>query len=567
MLAELRIVDLGVIAEAVIEPGAGFTAVTGETGAGKTMVVTGLSLLAGAKADPKLVRAGASRALVEGRFSVDSPPGGASATLEELGAETEDGEVLIARQVGQGRSRASVGGAQVTLAQAEELLEGWLTIYGQLEQVRLASESRQREILDEYAGLDAGAGAEYRELWAKRRTALAELERLEAAAGARARELDMLRFGLEEIGRVGPAPGEDVALAAEAEKLQAVDELRLAAKSALIALAGDEDADADQADALALVAAAAKNVGQAAATDAALQEVKDLLADAAAGLADAAASISTYISTLEADPIRLEWIAGRRAELQTLRKYGPTVAEVLAWQEAAVQRVFELDSAEDGIARLRAETEALTGQLAALAAQLSAARKAGAEKLAGLVRAELAALAMPHARLEFEVSELPEPGPHGADRVQLLFSANPGAAPGPISKIASGGELSRVRLALEVVLAEGGGPRGLGENPTLVFDEVDAGIGGEVALEVGRRLKRLAGKAQVIAVTHLAQVAAFADRHFTVAKSDDGQVTTSSVAEVAGEGRLATLAKMMSGLSSQDALEHARQLLDTARAA
>ncbi|MDR1790733.1 MAG: DNA repair protein RecN [Propionibacteriaceae bacterium] len=551
MLSELRIVDLGVISEAVLEPDPGFTVVTGETGAGKTMVVTGLSLLAGQKSDTKLVRQGAERALVEGRVAVDA---------DELGAVAEDGEVLIARQLFASRSRITVGGAQVTAAQAQELADAWVEIHGQLEQVKLAQEGRQRALLDQFAGVSVGLGAEYAAAWEERKAVRAQLRELVGQAAARAREADMLRFGLEEIARVGPQPGEDVELAAESRKLAAVDELRQAAQSALVALAGDDEALTDAPDALSLAAAARKSVAQVADADPELKSVADLLADAAAQLADAAAQLSSYLSRLEADPIRLEWIAGRRAELAGLtRKYGEDIAAVLAWQAQAEQRAYEIDTSDETITKLRVQVDGLDGRLATLAAQITAARTAAAARLAELVQAELAALAMPKARLAFEVSELAELGPHGADRVQLLFSANPGAQPGPLSQIASGGELSRVRLALEVVLAGAGGGDA---RPTLVFDEVDAGIGGEVALQVGRRLQRLAQQAQVIVVTHLAQVAAFADKHYLVEKSDDGSVTTSTVREVRPAERPEALARMMSGLpTTPEALSHAKELL------
>jgi DNA repair protein RecN (Recombination protein N) len=554
MLAELRIVDLGVIGEAVLEPGPGLTVVTGETGAGKTMVVTGLSLLAGQKADQRLIRAGAARALVEGRLRVDADE---AERLAELGALVEDGEVLIARQLSPSRSRITVGGAQVNAATAQELAEGWVTVHGQLEQVRLGTEGRQRELLDAFAGERVAAAlAEYRDVYAQCRQARADLAELRARADARQRELGLLRFGLEEIAAVDPQPDEDTALAAESAKLQAVDDLRLAVREALTALAGDEDDYAERADALSLAAAARKALAGAADTDSELRPAADQLADAETALADVAGTLSSYLGALEADPVRLEWIAGRRAELQALtRKYGSNVAEVLGWQAEAVQQVFELESADTRIDTLELELGQLQGRLAELAAVITEARLAASAELAELTAKELAALAMPHARLAFEVSQV-EPGPHGQDQIKLLFSANPGAVPGPLAKIASGGELSRVRLALEVVLASAQ------PGQTFVFDEVDAGVGGQVALEVGRRLSRLAQHSQVIVVTHLAQVAAFADRHFVVSKAVDGQVTSSSVHEVAADERLAQLATMMSGLEgSESALGHAAELL------
>ncbi len=555
MLADLRIVDLGVIGDASIELSPGFTAVTGETGAGKTMIVTGLALLTGAKADPRLVRVGSGRALVEGRWQLDPAT---VAAVADLGGVDEDGDVLVARQLSATRSRMTVGGAQVPAGVGQQLVGEWVTIHGQSEQLRLGTPERQREVLDAAAGAPLAAEmGPYRECFERRRRLAAELADLTGQAQARLRELDLLRFGLDEIARADPQPGEDEHLAAEAKRLQSVDDLRQAVHAAQLALAGDEDNFGDSSDALALVAAARKALAPAVATDAALSGLGAELEGAAAALADVASGLASYQAGLDADPLRLEWIAGRRAELQLLtRKYGATIDEVLAYAEASAARVQLLDSADSRITELAAELDALDGELAERAARVTTLRRSAADQLAAAVTAELTALAMPHARLVFEVAGLPEPGPHGADQITLLFSANPGTEPAPLAKIASGGELSRVRLALEVVLASAT------SGQTFVFDEVDAGVGGAVALEIGRRLAALAEHSQVIVVTHLAQVAAFADRHFVVSKSDDGQVTTSGVRQVSDDERIDVLARMMGGLeSSESALAHARELV------
>ena len=559
MLAELRIADLGVIGDATIEPGAGFTAVTGETGAGKTMIVTGLALLTGAKADPRLIRTGSARALVEGRWRFGD--GSRDAELDEVGAAVEDGEVLVTRALTPGRSRMAIGGAQVPLATGAGLVGEWVTIHGQAEQLRLGTPERQLQVLDRYAGEELATElAGYRGDYAARRAAAAERAELTTQSQARARELDLLRFGLDEIAKVDPQPGEDVALAAETLRLQAVDDLRLAAHAALTALAGDED-DFESTDAIGLVGAARKALAGAVDKDPSLKPLHNELAGVAAGLADVASSLASYASGLDADPLRLEWIAGRRSELAHLtRKYGDTVDEVLAWSADAAVRVTRLDAGDARIEELRDEIAVLDERLTAAAGRITALRQAAATELAGLVAGELAALAMPRARLTFDLTPAAELGPNGGDQVNLLFSANPGSAPGPLGKVASGGELSRVRLALEVVLATAA------PGETFVFDEVDAGVGGAVALEIGRRLARLAQRCQVIVVTHLAQVAAFADRHYVVAKSDDGSVTTSGVRLVNDDERLETLARMMGGLESSDSsLAHARELLASVR--
>lgn len=558
MLTELRIANLGVIGEAIIEPGRGFTVVTGETGAGKTMIVTGLALLAGSKSEPKLIRNGSDRALVEGRWAVNSTH---RESLRDIGAEVDDGEVLLSRQLGLTRSRMAIGGAQVPLAVGAELVGDWITIHGQSEQMRLGNADRQREVLDRYAGRSvADELDQYRPAYEQRHRLQSELSDLTTASQARARELDLLRFGLDEIAKIDPQPGEDHALFAEAQRLQAVDDLRQAAAQAIEVLAGSDNNVIDNADALSLVAVARKSLGAVADRDAELEPILAELGEASAALSDAASTLSSYLASLDADPLRLEWITSRRAELAHLtRKYGDDVDQVLSWAAESAQRVVALDAGDSRIEELRAEIAGLDQRLNELASRITAARQGAANELAIRVSEELSALSMPNAQLQFEVTPVPL-GPLGADQVNLLFSANPGSTPGPLGKVASGGELSRVRLALEVVLAA----EATGQ--TFIFDEVDAGVGGTVALEIGRRLARLAQTCQVIVVTHLAQVAAFADRHYHVVKADDGSVTTSGVRLVEHEHRVGVLAQMMGGLETSDSSSaHARELLESAQ--
>jgi DNA repair protein RecN (Recombination protein N) len=557
MLGELRIADLGVISEATLELHPGLTVVTGETGAGKTMVVTGLGLLLGGRADPRTVRRGAERARVEGRFR--DTDADLLRLAVDVGADLDDGELLVARHVtAAGRSRAYLGGAQVPAPTCAAVTEALIAIHGQSEQTRLGTPERQRELLDGFAGEGLSATlARYREQYAERRAAAAELDGLRSAAQARAREIDLLRFGLSEIERVNPVAGEDVALATEARRLQSADDLRLAAQTALARLAGADD---EAGGALSEVSAARRALDSGA-SDEALGSLCGRLAELGYGLSDVAGDLARYLSDLEAEPGRLEQIAERRAGLAGLtRKYGPSVDEVLSWAQEASARLVELEASDDRIEDLARRVGELDGQLSDLAVDISKARRVAAEEFARAVVAELVPLALPHAQLRFVVSPA-EPGPYGADAVELLFSANPGSEPHSLAKVASGGELSRIRLALEVVLARGRGSR------TLVFDEVDAGVGGRVATEVGRRLAQLARHNQVVVVTHLAQVAAFADRHYVVVKADDGQVTTSGVHLVADEQRAAELARMMAGLeATESALAHAGELVQLAAA-
>lgn len=555
MLTELRITQLGVIDDATIEFGPGFTVVTGETGAGKTMIVTGIGLLLGGRAEARVIRHGADRALAEGRLAVDAP---LTEILDTLGGRPDGDDVLLTRIVTPSRSRALVGGVQVPAATAADVVGERVTIHGQSEQLRLGTPERQREVLDAHGGPElAGVLASYRQHWAAYRAAAAELNDLRVKQGERARELALLEFGLGEIAQVDPAPGEDVELRTEQRRLQAVDDLRSGARTAVVALAGDDDSSDDVPDAVFLLGVARKALDGIADADPAAADLAAQVAEVSFLVGDAAAGVASYLAGLDADPLRLEWVSERLANLQGLtRRYGATIDEVLAWGEQAALDAARLRGGDDRAKELEAELATLRGMLEAEASEVTTLREQAALELARAVEQELAALAMPHARLTFAVTPLSGLGPHGADEVTLLFSANPGSQPAPLAKVASGGELSRVRLALEVVLAAGA------EGHTFVFDEVDAGVGGATALEIGRRLARLSEKAQVIVVTHLAQVAAFADRHFVVAKADDGRVTTSDVREVAGAARVDELARMMAGLEGTDAARaHAEELV------
>ncbi|QDP97303.1 DNA repair protein RecN [Microlunatus elymi] len=556
MLSELRISDLGVISEATLELDPGLTVVTGETGAGKTMIVSGIDLLLGGKADTGAIRAGAERARVEGVFRVADQE--LAAAVAEAGGRVEDDELLVARHLtAAGRSRAYLGGAQVPATLCGEVTGELVTVHGQSEQIRLGRSDRQREILDRFAGAKlAKLLTSYGHDYAERRAAVAELDELRRNAQQRAREIDLLKFGLDEISAVEPQPGEDQALATEATRLQAADDLRLAATTAMVAITGDDDDPAGDSGALSAIGRARKATEQLAELDPDAAELAQRVAEVSYLLTDAAADLSRYLDGLESEPGRLELIAERRSQLAGLtRKYGSSVDEVLAWGADAARQLAELETGDDRIGQLENRIAELDVRLDEQATKITKLRRTAAQKLIKQVLTELAALAMPHARLEFALSAA-DYGPYGRDQVELLFSANPGSEPRNLARVASGGELSRVRLALEVVLA------GNGDGGTFVFDEVDAGVGGKVAVEIGRRLARLADHSQVIVVTHLAQVAAFADRHYVVAKSDDGQVTTSGVTRVIDGARSAELARMMAGLEqTESSIAHAEELL------
>ena len=562
MLEELSISSLGVIDDAALEFGPGLNVVTGETGAGKTMVVTALGLLLGSRADSGAVRQGSDRARVEGRVRID-PESAVARRALDAGADLDDDSLILARTVtAEGRSRASAGGAGVPAALLSGLAADLVAVHGQSDQQLLLSPSRQRDHLDAFGGADLLAvRRRYRATFDRLRTVTAEIDAIVGRARERAQEADLLRFGLEEIAVVTPRAGEDAELLAEELRLGHVDGLRRAADEARLALSGDDEAFGE-ANALALVAAARKSLDSERDHDARLSVIADNVAAASYALADAAADLSSYADSLETDPIRLAAVQERRSRLGGLTaKYGDTIDDVLAWRDRAELRVAELDGDVGRTDELIAEQQALRSSLAALATDLSTVRRAAADRLQTLVTSELSELALPHASFVISQSRLPTPGPDGVDDVSFELSSSAGADPRPLQRGASGGELSRIMLALEVCLA------GTSPGATMVFDEVDAGVGGKAAVEVGRRLARLARTVQVIVVTHLPQVAAFADRHYVVVKSSDGRVTTSGVTVLDDAGRRRELSRMLAGLeNSQTALAHADELVELAQA-
>ena len=572
MIEEIRIRGLGVIDDAVLEPHAGFTAVTGETGAGKTMVLTGLGLLLGGRADSAVVRG--DRAEIEGR--IVGAPTSVLDRVGDAGGDLDEGVVVLARTVASGgRSRAFLGGRSVPVSVLAELSDDLVAVHGQSDQQRLLAPARQRAALDRYAG-DAVAAplARYRAAYDRLRVVERDLVEITAHARERAQEADLLRHGLAEIEAVSPQPGEAEALAQESERLSYAAQLRAAASFAHQALRSD----GDESDAVGLVGAARHGLDLERDHDPALGSLADRLADAMAQLDDVAGELASYADDVDADPARLDAVQERRAALARLtRKYGATVDDVLAWAQDGASRLATLDDDDGRLTQLEYERASLREQLARWVVEVSEARAEAGARLCSAVSAELADLAMPHARLGVALRHADSRdgldvvlghdarrvafGPSGIDEVELLLTPHAGAPERPIAKGASGGELSRVMLAIEVVFA------GSDPAPTLVFDEVDAGVGGRAAVEVGRRLARLARTSQVLVVTHLPQVAAFADRQVVVEKSDDGRVTTSQLRTADGDGRVRELARMLAGLEgSEHAAAHAQELLDLAAA-
>ncbi len=573
MLEELHIRGLGVIDDAALELSPGFTVVTGETGAGKTMIVTGLGLLFGGRSDAGLVRADGTRAVVEGRVAVD-PDGATAARAAATGGDVEDGVLLLARTITpDGRSRAHVGGRQVPVSVLSELAESLVAVHGQADQQRLRSPAHHRVALDRYAGEDVAVLlTAYRTAYYRLREIGSQLDELTIRGRERLQEAEALRYGLKEIESVEPQPDEDTALAAESRRLSHADALRTAAETAHEVLLGEPELAAS--DAITLVGASRRAVEDVRAHDPALATMADRLADAGYLLADIAADLASYAANVDTDPLRLAAVEERRAALAQLnRKYGGATGDVLAWARHATARLEELVGDDDRIAELRAEHGVLIRDLAELAARISVARRSAGQRFAAAVTEELRSLAMPQAELSVSVTQRDETGgldvsgrqvafgPFGVDDVELLLAAHPGAPARPLHKSASGGELSRAMLAVEVVFA------GADPVPTFVFDEVDAGIGGAAAVEVGRRLARLARTAQVVVVTHLPQVAVFADAHLVVHKSSDGHVARSGVLRLDGAGRVSEVSRMLAGLADSPlARAHAEELLAIAEA-
>jgi DNA repair protein RecN (Recombination protein N) len=462
----------------------------------------------------------------------------------------------------EGRSRAFAGGRSVQVSLLQVLADDLVAVHGQADQQQLLKPGRQRDALDRFGGPElASVLSDYRRVFTRHRAVREELQALTSAERERVAEAETLRFGLAEIEAVSPVAGEDAALLAEDERLSNADALHAAAAAAHEALTGDPAVAAvDGTDALTLLGMAGRALEPVRSHDPVLAGLAERLAEAVYQVSDLATELASYTESLDSDPVRLAAVQERRAALGRLvRAYGGVsgdIAGVLDWAKQASSRLTDLEGADDKITALAAEEAALASDVTSLASQLTALRTAAAERFASEVTAELVDLAMPHATLTAVVTELPSPGPFGADDVEIRLAAHPGAPPLALHKGASGGELSRVMLAIEVVFA------GADPVPTFVFDEVDAGVGGKAAVEVGRRLARLARSAQVIAVTHLPQVAAFADNHLVVEKSGDGLVTSSGVMRLDQAGRVRELSRMLAGLEdSESAQAHAEELL------
>jgi DNA repair protein RecN (Recombination protein N) len=579
VLAEIRIESLGAISTATAEFDRGFTVLTGETGTGKTMVVTGLHLLGGARADATRVRSGAERAVVEGRFTTTELGDGVATRVDDIlessGADRDDdGSVIAARSVTRdGPSRAYLGGRSVPAKSLSTFTTELLALHGQNDQLRLMRPEEQRAALDRFVDVESQL-KRYRRVrddWLEARRDLADRKQ---RARELAQEADRLKFGLNEIDTVAPEPGEDDALVDDIRRLSELDALREAAQTARAALSGlDDDASPD--------ASAANSVGHAksaleATEDSALWALAEQLAGALAVITDVSTELGDYLTELPSDASTLEAKLARQGELRTLtRKYAADIDGVLQWAHESRERLAQLDVSEEALAELERRVDELEAKVVSAATELTKARSKASKGLAKAVTAELTGLAMADAEFTVSVATIPvraddsapltlpsgvtvHAGHDGVDAVEFGFAAHRGTDVLPLSKSASGGELSRVMLALEVVLAASA------EGTTMVFDEVDAGVGGRAAVQIGRRLARLARTHQVIVVTHLPQVAAYADVHLVV--DSGGRNKSSGVRRLDDDDRVAELARMLAGLGESDSgRAHARELLDAAQ--
>ena len=562
-LNELKIQSLGVIESATIEFGPGLNVLTGETGAGKTMVLTALALICGGKSDSDLVRTGAQRLTASARFHVAASEN-FTALLGEFDTELEDGELLINRGVTlDGKSRAALGGTSATAANLSAITEELIAIHGQSANAKLNKSTKQRELVDRFGGKDILESlARYQEKYLEVKNLARQVNDLKLALKERDKELETLKEFADAINKVKPLSGELTEIENEISRLDSVEDIRIGAASAEEFLNGDEQ------NLLTQLITARKNLEGIKGKDAALDEITEKYAEILLDLQDVASDLSRYMSALDADPRRLEFLQERKASMNSLiKKFGKGSDRTAAYEDLVIEatnisrQIKDLQGGDSRVAELEAERDKSFAQLKAIASQLSQQREKVALKLSTAVTDEIHELSMPHATFKVRLTsgatdKFADFSEYGIDDVEMVFSSHGDGPLLPIAKAASGGELSRLMLGIEVVIA-GSDPVG-----TYVFDEVDAGVGGKAAIEVGRRLAKLARQTQVIVVTHLAQVAAWADHHFVVAKNESGAVTESSVLSVSDVDREREIARMLSGQeSSEIAQQHAKELL------
>lgn len=562
MLEELEIHNLGPIRSALIAPAGGMTAITGETGAGKSMLLSAIRLISGGPSDGGRVSVGASEAWAQGVFEVASSPA-AVAAAHEAGFEPEDGELFLSRKVpASGRSRSMLSGRSVPRSVLGSIAAELVTIHGQADQLRIASSVRQREFLDRYAGDDVALDA-YGKAWNALRAMDERLERLSSQESSMRQQADYLRESIERINRIDPQPGEMTELRARRDRIENAAEIAEGVNRALSALDASQVVDDVESSSATDLIDRASQALRAIHVDGMFSELADRLDSISTDLSDVVFTLSGEVDN-DLGMEDLDAINGRIHELDDLiRRWGPELSDVIAWRDQAVFDLEDLDASPEKVSQLQAEREKLFGEALKAARAVSKRRAAAAKELAAKVTAELESLAMSGSKLEIRVSEREHLDASGADGIDFLFTPFPGSPQMPMGKSASGGELSRLMLALELVAAEKHVVAGGSVPPmTFIFDEVDAGVGGKTAVELGARLAKLAQSAQVIVVTHLPQVASWADEQYVVAKgeTDNGSIAT-TINQVRGEARVHEIARMLSGSESEASLEHAEELL------
>ena len=563
-LEEISIRNLGIIDTSSLELSKGLNVLTGETGAGKTMILTALSLLLGSKSDSSLVRHGSERLVTSATFSI---PQSLVEQIHELGGLVEDGSLILTRSVSSdGKSKATASGATVNASTLGEITEPLIAIHGQSANTQIVKSVRQRELLDLFAGSDLQTVlAEYQEIFSTYNEMKVKLKALVTNASARDSQIADLELLTKQWSTLKPTRSEFASVEDEIRKLASVEDLRVAASGASAAI-GEEDAGV-----LTVLGQARKYLEAAKGKDQALDEIAANVAESFFLIDDAHAALVSYLASLEADPSRLDFLQERKSALVAfVKKWGGSgsvddeMADIAIRVKSAKEMIADLNGGQDRIAELESEIKAVKSKLLASAKKVSAARLTAAEKLGERVSAEIAGLSMPHTRFYADVLSPDYEGSlkesdftiTGCDEILMSIQAHKDGPKVALGKGASGGEMSRIMLALEVVIAASA-PVG-----TYIFDEVDAGVGGKAAIEVGRRLHALSEHAQVIVVTHLPQVAAWADRHFVVAKDSDGQIVQSGVSQLDEQARVTERARMLAGLDeSVSAQEHAAELL------
>jgi DNA repair protein RecN (Recombination protein N) len=560
-LEEISIRSLGVIESSNIEFKTGLTVLTGETGAGKTMVLTALGLVLGNKSDADLVRAGSERAVITGKFSI---PKNLAEVISSSGGEVEEESVVITRTVSsEGKSRVLVGGAVSSVAAVASFAPALVEIHAQSSSSKLTKPTVARELLDRFASIDI---SDYQKHYLQYQQIITRIQELTSQLNQADKEISMLTELADEFTKLSPRSGELGEIENQIGKLGSVEELNQVLAHSLNLLENEDIS------ALNLLQQIRKSLDQIKGKDSALDKMIDQFIENLLNLQDIGGDLTSYLSNLEAEPAQFAALQERKAALNSLlKRYGigsdrdAAYEQLLIDGQGARDKISDLSGGTERIAQLQKEADLEFKVLKQAALQLSTARQAGAEKLSKLVTTEIKNLSMPNSQfvIEQRMADADVAKNYtlaGLDEISILFAAHTGASPLPLNKVASGGELSRVMLALEVVIAEAE-PVG-----TYIFDEVDAGVGGKAAVEVGRRLAKLAKSAQVIVITHLAQVAVWADNHLVVKKSENGSVTQSDVIEMSDEARKVEIARMLSGQEdSQTAQEHATELLAIVR--